>query len=81
MSPAGRRWLLGATVALLAVAALGGLAWTFKSTWADSGIRLGFHGWLAMTVAMLGVTALGGGLMWLAFFSARAGWDDLDRES
>ncbi len=30
----------------------------------------------AMVLAVAGVAALGGGLMWLAFFSARRGFDD-----
>ena len=80
MSPGGRRWPLAAAVALGVVAGLAALAWLIKSTWAESGIRLGLHGWLALTIALIGVTVVGGGLMWLAFYSARAGWDDIDRE-
>jgi hypothetical protein len=76
----GRRWLLSAAVALAGVAALAALAWTFKVTWADSGVSLGLHGWIALTVALVGVTVVGGGLMWLAFYSSRSGWDDIDRE-
>jgi hypothetical protein len=72
--------MLSAAVALLGVALLAGLAWTLKTTWAEAGIRIGLHGWLALSVALVGVSAVGGGLMWLAFYSARAGWDDIDRE-
>ena len=80
MSGGGRRWIIAAAAALAGVAVLAALAWAFKTVWADSGVSLGLHGWIALTVALVGVTAVGGGLMWLAFYSSRAGWDDIDRE-
>lgn len=80
MTRAGRGLTIAAAV-LGSVAALAGLAWIFAAVWAGEGVRLGFHGWLAMTIALVGATAVGGGLMWLAFYSARAGWDDLDRDN
>lgn len=30
----------------------------------------------ALAIALVGIAVLGGGLMWLAFFSARRGFDD-----
>lgn len=65
---------------LAMVAVMAGLAWTAGEVWAESGIRIGFHGWLAMTIALVGTAVVGGGLMWLAFYSHRSGWDDIDRE-
>ena len=63
-----------AVAAAVACLALFGL-WVLRG---DTGITL--HGWLALGVALIGTAAVGGGLMWLAFYSSRAGWDDLDRE-
>jgi len=61
--------LLGATAAVLgAVRALSG------------DLEISLHGYLAMAAAVIGTALLAGGLMWLAFYSARAGWDDVDRE-
>lgn len=60
----------------VALACLGGFAaWVLRG---DTGITL--HGWLALAVALVGVSVVGGGLMWLAFYSARSGWDDIDRD-
>ena len=59
-----------------AVACLAGFgAWVLRG---DTGITL--HGWLALGVALVGTTLVGGGLMWLAFYSSRSGWDDIDRD-
>jgi hypothetical protein len=71
---------LAAAGVLAGAAALAALAWAFKTAWAGSGVSLGLHGWIALTIALVGVSVVGGGLMWLAFYSSRAGWDDLDRE-
>ena len=43
-------------------------------------LPISIHGYLAMAIAAVGVAALTGGLTWLAFYSSRAGWDDLDRD-
>jgi hypothetical protein len=59
---------------------MGAMAWALSVTWADGGVNLGLHGWLALTIALVGTTVVAGGLMWLAFYSARAGWDDIDRD-
>ena len=59
-----------------AVVCLGGFAfWILRG---DTGITL--HGWLALAIALVGTSVVGGGLMWLAFYSSRSGWDDIDRE-
>lgn len=75
-----RRWLIGVAAALGMVLVLAGLAWGSSLILAQGGVQLGFHGWLALTIALVGLTGMAGGLMWLAFYSARAGWDDIDRE-
>ena len=65
-----------ARAVLVGLACLAGFgAWMLGG---DTGITL--HGWLALGVALVGVTVVGGGLMWLAFYSARSGWDDIDRD-
>ncbi len=38
-------------------------------------IDLGFHGWVALILGSVGMVALGGGLMWLSFYSSRSGHD------
>ena len=55
--------------------------WAFFKLWAMSGkSTITVHGYIAMGLAA-GLTLLvGGGLMWLAFYSARKGYDDIDRE-
>ena len=80
MTRSGRRWLVLAAAVLATVALMGGLAWTASSVWAGSGVQIGLHGWLALTIALVGTVVVGGGLMWLAFYSARSGWDDIDRD-
>jgi len=80
VSVRGRRWLWSTAAALGLIAAMAALAWAASAVWADSGVRIGLHGWLALTIALVGTVFVGGGLMWLAFYSSRAGWDDLDRE-
>jgi hypothetical protein len=68
----GAAWLLLALVPLLALA-----AWGFRAAWRLGGdTPLGVHGWIAMGLAAVLVLALGGGLMWLAFYSSRHGYDD-----
>lgn len=68
----------GAVWLLLILSALLGLAiWGFQAAWRLGGdTPLGLHGWIAMGLAAVFVLALGGGLMWLAFYSSRHGYDD-----
>ncbi len=76
-----RRWGWVALVALALAAVLAGLIWALRASWGLApDAEIGLHGWLAMGVALVGVAVVGGGLMWLAFYSARSGWDDIDRE-
>ena len=41
---------------------------------------ISWHGWLAMGLGVVLTAALGGGLMYLLFYSARHGHDDIDHE-
>jgi hypothetical protein len=63
------------------VACLGGLLamviWGFITAWNLAGnTQMSIHGWIAMGLAAVLTLALGGGLMWLAFYSSRRGYDD-----
>ena len=61
--------LFGITVLGLVVAA----SWV---VWRELGqIDLGFHGWVALILGSVAMVALGGGLMWLSFYSSRSGHD------
>lgn len=61
--------LFGVTVLGLVVAA----SWV---VWRELGqIDLGFHGWVALILGSVAMVALGGGLMWLSFYSSRSGHD------
>ena len=67
-------------IAALALIAAVAVALTGFGVWASSQLTGGFGGtvwiWVAMIGGALTVAALTAGLMWLAFFSARAGYDD-----
>ena len=70
--PAGTLILIPSLVVLVGLAGWG--AW---ASWRLAGdAPMSVHGWIAMTLAG-GVTALmTGGFAWLAFYSARRGFDD-----
>ena len=45
--------------------------------WQEMGqIDLGLHGWTALILGSFGMIILGGGLMWLSFYSSRSGHDN-----
>ena len=69
----GGAYALAAAAAIVALAGFG--VWILGG---QTGITV--HGWVALGVALIGTAAVGGGLMWLAFYSSRSGWDDLDRD-
>ena len=65
----------------IAAALLGATAVVLGAVRLLSGDRaISIHGYLAMAAAVVGTALLAGGLMWLAFYSARAGWDEIDRD-
>lgn len=66
---------------ILLVTALGGLlafaVWGLATVWRLTGdTHVSVHGYIAMGIAAVFTLLLGGGLMWLAFYSARRGYDD-----
>ena len=72
-----RRGLVALAIAAAVIAA------TVLSLFALRGLAGGhvsIHGYIALAIGVVGVCALAGGLMALAFYSSRAGWDDIDRE-
>jgi hypothetical protein len=67
------------TVALLAMLAFA--IWGFFEAWKISGpVKMSVHGYIALGLAGGVTLLLGGGLMWLAFYSANKGWDDINRD-
>jgi hypothetical protein len=67
------------TVALLAMLAFA--VWGFFAAWKLSGdTPMSIHGYVALGLAAGVTLLLGGGLMWLAFYSNRKGWDDINRD-
>ena len=63
------------TAALLAM--LGFAVWGFFEAWKISGpVKMSIHGYIALGLAGGVTLLLGGGLMWLAFYSANHGYDD-----
>ena len=69
-----------ALLALLIVAAVILAGAAVVAIWNGvDGPSLTLHGWIALALALGATALLGGGLMWLAFYSSRKGWDDIDR--
>lgn len=70
------------TTLLFIIAAIVGLGLTFWAVsimWADLGVHMSLHGWIAYGLGALLSMALAGGLFFLTFKSARDGFDDIDR--
>lgn len=66
----------------LVVLAIAGLALTFwgvSAMWAELGMNMTVHGWIAYGLGALFSLLLAGGLFFLTFKSAREGYDDIDR--
>jgi MFS family permease len=62
-------------------AVLGAVIWGLIAAWNGAGeanpeSHLTAHGWAALIIAFVMVIIVGGGLMWLAFYSSRKGYDD-----
>ena len=66
-------------LALLAVIGLAFTAWGVSSMWADLGVNMTMHGWIAYGLGCVFSLLLAGGLFFLLFKSAREGYDDIDR--
>jgi hypothetical protein len=72
---------MGRILAVIAFAlALAGALVYFVSAWSSVGsAEISLVGWLAIFGGALVTLAVGGGLMALVFYSARRGYDDIDR--
>ncbi|MEM9572603.1 MAG: hypothetical protein AAF996_14145 [Pseudomonadota bacterium] len=66
-------------LALLALIGLAVTAWGVSSMWADLGVNMTMHGWIAYGLGCVFSLLLAGGLFFLLFKSAREGYDDIDR--
>ncbi len=81
--PSRGRWSGLGVVALIAFFGvfLGFVVWAFTRLWEMAGpdTHMSIHGWIAMALAGLGTLGLGCGLMWLAFYSSRKGYDERGR--
>jgi protein-S-isoprenylcysteine O-methyltransferase Ste14 len=66
-------WLLFAMLGALLVLSIAGfwLALTHGKI-----PTISVHGWIAMSIGILFSLGIGGGLMWLSFYSSRNGFDD-----
>lgn len=67
---------------LLSLAAIIGLGLTFwgvTSMWAELGVNMTMHGWIAYGLGVVVSLGLAAGLFYLTFKSAREGYDDIDR--
>ena len=67
------------TAVLLAI--LGLAIWGLQAAWRLGGdVKMSIHGYIAVAIALVLTAVIGGGLMWLAFYSSRHGYDDIDRD-
>jgi hypothetical protein len=70
---------LALTLAFVAILAFA--VWGLVAAWKLSGdVAISMNGYIALGLAGGVTLLLGGGLMWLAFYSARKGFDDIDRD-
>lgn len=67
-------------IAILGVITLAIALYAVAQIWADYGITLTLHGWIAYSLGCLASIGLAAGLFWLTFKSAREGYDDIDRD-
>jgi len=59
---------------LLSLAAFA--VWGLITTWDFAGdVKISVHGYIAMALGVGGTVLLAGGLIWLAYYSARKGYD------
>jgi len=66
----------------LLLAAITGLLLTFWGVahlWADLGVHMSLHGWIAYAAGGLASLALSAGLFFLVFKSAREGYDEAQK--
>lgn len=68
-----------ALVILIAILGLAATFWGVSAMWAELGVNMTLHGWIAYGLGVLVSLLLAGGLFFLTFKSAREGYDDIDR--
>ncbi|MEL6726019.1 MAG: hypothetical protein AAFY12_07765 [Pseudomonadota bacterium] len=66
-------------LSVLAALGLALTAWGVLSMWAELGVHMTLHGWIAYGLGCVVSVLLAGGLFYLTFKSARDGFDDIDR--
>ncbi|MEO0712996.1 MAG: hypothetical protein AAFY37_03680 [Pseudomonadota bacterium] len=66
-------------VAIAAVVGLAGSGWLVMRQWAELGVDVSIHGWVAYGLGATASIAVSAGLFYLLFRSARSGFDDIDR--
>jgi hypothetical protein len=82
LQPRPKRAGFGLVVSVVGGLVLLGLCiWGALATWRSAQLanpesHITGHGWAALIIAFVMVSLVGGGLMWLAFYSARRGFDD-----
>ena len=62
-----------------AILALALTFWGVSSMWAQMGVTMSLHSWIAYGLGVVVSILLAGGLFFLTFKSARDGYDDIDR--
>ena len=68
--------LVGFALALVLALAAGLYAWRMIGE-----TQISLVGWIAIVLGAVATLGVGGGLMALVFYSARHGYDDIDRKS
>ena len=66
-------------VITVAIIALVVTFWGVSAMWAQMGVNMTLHGWIAYGLGIVVSILLAGGLFFLTFKSARDGYDDIDR--
>ena len=67
------------TVIAVAFISLGLTAWGVGTLWAQLGVHMSLHGWVAYGLGASVSILLAAGLFFLTFKSARDGYDEIDR--
>ena len=75
MNKIGLALLVGMTALLIYALVYAWQIWTRLSN-----VEMGVHGWAAMILGVVLSVALGGGLMFLIFYSNRKGYDRINGE-
>ena len=77
MTSGRRRGLIAVAIVAAVIAATAASLYALRLL---AGEYVSIHGYIALAIGVVGVCALAGGLMALAFHSSRAGWDDIERD-